>query len=136
MHSFSTPSLRKDMSPPRRAAAAREFAAGIAILKQLGHHADAVRAFLAAGQVLHALELAQEQDLLRQFAPGEFLELAYASRNRTLFLTVYKLFEERGLLSIGDAEDFPHSDEGVGGTAKYFSIYREFWEESLMMEAV
>ncbi|KAJ3342502.1 hypothetical protein HDU83_006077 [Entophlyctis luteolus] len=109
-----------------------DFHAGIEMLKRLRMTEEVVIAFLKAGKVLDALEAAIDFGTLDSFAPSEFLEPALGMRDKTLFLNVFREFDERGLISHEDdgSEYHPH------GWARYASAFRELWGEALDMEGM
>ncbi|KAJ3231104.1 hypothetical protein HDU81_004046 [Chytriomyces hyalinus] len=127
-----------------RTQSARDFQLGIQMLHQCdsGFQDTLMHAHISAGNILEALEYALEKSVPLTPYVSVFMEAALAMRNKTLFLNVYRVFDERGLISRHSRDDGLDSDEGEGGgaapfgTARYYSVFREYWEESLVMQGM
>ncbi|KAJ3245242.1 hypothetical protein HDU78_009723 [Chytriomyces hyalinus] len=126
-----------------RTQSARDFQLGIQMLHQCdsGFQDILLHAHISAGNIFEALEYALEKAVPLTPYVSVFMEAALATRNKTLFLNVYRVFDERGLISRHSRDDGMDSDEGEGGsapfgTARYYSVFREYWEESLVMQGM
>jgi Colon cancer-associated protein Mic1-like len=112
---------------------------GIRILKQLGADVEVVQGLLGCGmvngvmsvemvpsqniaqKVFDAVQYASNHRCLDKIEPSVFLEAAYRANDHTLYLNVYRLMEENGLVREG---------------SRFVSVFRELWGPRLDMEEV
>ncbi|KAI9365400.1 hypothetical protein DFJ73DRAFT_807629 [Zopfochytrium polystomum] len=129
------------------------------MLGRLGLHDDVVDALLGIGKTQDAFRYALQMGIINQFPASAFLEPAYASGDKTLYLNIYKALEEVGAFSplhvrprgrprFGRAADGggggyddgdDDDDDGEGGgdpDGRYFSVYQELWSAVVEMEGI
>ncbi|KAJ3253117.1 hypothetical protein HK103_000867 [Boothiomyces macroporosus] len=81
--------------------------------------------------LLEAIIYAQQSHTLKFLSPLYFLEAAM--KDETLFLNIYKYFEEHGMIPLAMQMDL---DSSNGGIARYVSVYRELWGPQIEMEGM
>ncbi|KAJ3334320.1 hypothetical protein HDU76_000012 [Blyttiomyces sp. JEL0837] len=119
-----------------------EFQLGVDMLIRMGMDEEVVDAMISAGKILDALKHAITTQALNLFRPSTFLDPTLAIGDRTLFLNVYRVLDEAGLLGgrrhgDDDDDDDDMMDSFVDATSRrYLSVYREFWGEVVEMEGV
>ncbi|KAJ3318328.1 hypothetical protein HDV06_000561 [Boothiomyces sp. JEL0866] len=94
---------------------------GIDMLKRLECHSE----------LLEAIIYAQQSQTLKFLSPLFFLEAAL--KDETLFLNIYKFFEEHGMIPLAMQMDL---DTSNGGIARYVSVFRELWGPQIEMEGL
>ncbi|KAJ3270803.1 hypothetical protein HDV01_007425 [Terramyces sp. JEL0728] len=94
---------------------------GIDMLKRLECHAE----------LLEAIIYAQQTQTLKFLSPLYFLEAAM--KDETLFLNIYKFFEEHGMIPLAMQIDLDNSSNGI---ARYVSVFREIWGPQIEMEGM
>jgi hypothetical protein len=107
----------------------------IEVLKRLECHHDVLLLLIDAGKLIDAISYAQQTDTLKYITPLPFLESALQSGDKTMFLNVYRCFEEHGLLPLGTQVD-DASGLGSNGIARYISVFREIWGSQIEMEVL
>lgn len=106
---------------------------GIEMLKRMECHAEVLALLTNTDQLLDAIIYAEQTKTLHLISPLQMLESALQSENKTLFLNLYRFFEELGVIPIALQID----DEFVlngNGIARYVSIFREIWGPHIDME--
>ncbi|KAI8899536.1 colon cancer-associated protein Mic1-like-domain-containing protein [Globomyces pollinis-pini] len=107
---------------------------GINMLKRLECHNDVLSILTAKGSLLDAILYAQQSHTLKFISPLPFLESALNTGDNTLFLNVYRCFEEHGLIPLAMTIDDDSITGHRNGIARYISIFREIWGASIDME--
>ncbi|KAI8912765.1 hypothetical protein EDD86DRAFT_245634 [Gorgonomyces haynaldii] len=85
--------------------------------------------------LLEAVRYAINRGCIKRIKPIPYLEAAHQSGNPTLFLNVYKCFEEYGVIPLS------HLDETLLAQfdprlPRFVSVYREMWSPQLEMEGI
>jgi hypothetical protein len=110
------------------------FKFGIEMLKRMECHHDVLQLLTASGKLLDAIQYALLTNTIKILKPVPFLESALQTGNRTLFLNVYKSFEEHGLIPLAIHVDNDFIAQNRDGISRYISIYRELWGPKIDME--
>jgi hypothetical protein len=83
---------------------------------------------------LDAILFAQARGLLEKSPPAPFLDAALATGDKTLFLNVYRYFEEYGLIPISSHIDEYMATAESPYLGRYVSVFREFSGPQIDME--
>jgi hypothetical protein len=110
------------------------FKFGLEMLKRMDCHHDVLQLFTESGKLLDALQYAEQTYTIRILKPFPFLEAALLTGNKTLFLNVYRCFEEHGLIPLSPQVDLDFLSVNRDGINRYISIYREIWGPKIDME--
>jgi hypothetical protein len=110
------------------------FKFGIEMLKRMECHHDVLGLFTESGKLIDALSYAEQTHTLGILKPFPFLEAALQTGNKTLFLNVYRFFEEHGLIPLSPQVDPDFMSRNRDGMNRYISIYREIWGPKIDME--
>lgn len=84
---------------------------------------------------MEAIFYAQQASIIRNLSPAPFLDAALLTGNKTLFLNVYRFFEEYGLIPLAGQDDLFVSNR-TGNLNRYRSVFREILGPSLEMDSI
>ncbi|KAJ3075842.1 hypothetical protein HDU98_006778 [Podochytrium sp. JEL0797] len=83
------------------------------------------------------LSYARDHDVIHKFGVWRFLEPVVKSK--TLFLNVYQVLEEEGMMVEEEEEgaEVERDESGVVWSAeRYVSVYKEIWGDKIEMEVI
>lgn len=81
-------------------------------------------------KVLEALLYARQVGLLKKTSPVVFLDSAISTGDKTLYINIYRYFEEHGMIPFSSQE----SKNRKRNLSRYSSLFREFVGPVLDME--
>lgn len=108
---------------------------GLDMLKRLECHHDVLSILTNTGRILEAISYAQNVNIIHKLSPAPFFDAALATGDTTLFLNVYRFFEEHGLIPLSSQiDDFFTNSRSQLHLSRYISVFREILGPSLEME--
>ena len=110
------------------------FQIAIDMFKRMECHHDVLALLVSCGQLIDALQYARKTNSLQYLSPIPFLDHALQTGDKTLFLNIYKLFEDCNLIPKTAVSDPNFVAGSKNGLARFVSIYREIWGPLIKME--
>jgi hypothetical protein len=112
------------------------FDVGLEMLKRLECHHDVLSILTNSGRILEAIHYAQNVNIIRKLSPAPFFDAALATGDTTIFLNVYRFFEEHGLIPLSSQVDEFFSNNQRMHLSRYVSVFREILGPSIEMETI
>ena len=110
------------------------YLVAIDMFKRMECHHDVLALLVSCGKLIDALLYARKTNSLQYLSPVPFLDHALQVGDKTLFLNIYKLFEDNSLIPKTALSDPTFVASSKNNLARFVSIYREIWGPSINME--
>jgi hypothetical protein len=112
------------------------FKMSIEMFMRMECHHDVLHLLTSTGRLLDAIQYANQTNTLKILKPIPFLDSALQTGDKTLFLNVYKHFEEHGLIPLTNQMNHDFILTNRDGINKFISVYRELWGPHIDMENI
>ena len=112
------------------------FSLAVDMFKRLECHHDVIALLVSSGKLIDALHYARKTNSIQLLSPIPFLDHALQTGDKTLFLNIYKLFEDHSLIPKTALSDPNFVTTGKNGLARFVSVYREIWGPLIKMERI
>jgi hypothetical protein len=112
------------------------FKMSIEMFMRMECHHDVLHLLTSTGKLLEAIQYANQTNTLKILKPIPFLDSALLTGDKTLFLNVYKHFEEHGLIPLTNQMNHDFISMNRDGINRFISVFRELWGPQIDMENI